>query len=107
MNAKTQSDSMAKLKPRKKITVNRPSTDDEKEKCMIALDKFLNHYDSHIPSVCKATGITYAAVSNWMKLGFIGYKACIEIDKNDNVPFTKEALRPDIKDWSVFAAVKE
>lgn len=107
MKTKNKGDSMAPLKPRKKTVANRPVSAKEKEACMIALDKFLNHYDGHIPSVCAATGITYAAVTNWMKIGYVGYKACIEIDKNPDVPFTKEKLRPDIKDWKVFAAVNE
>ena len=67
-----------------------------------SLTKLLQFYNDNKSQAALGLGVTRVSIHNWVRRGFIGKKIALEIDKRDDLPFTKEQLRPDVKIWDYY-----
>lgn len=65
-----------------------------------ALEDLLQYYNGNKSQMALGLGVTRVVVHNWLRRGYVGKKCALEIDKRDDLPFTKENLRPDVKVWT-------
>lgn len=52
--------------------------------------------------VARVLGVHYQAVMGFKSKGRIGARTAARAGRSKKVPFTREQLRPDIKDWTVW-----
>lgn len=52
-----------------------------------------------IPTLAKLAGVDGATVHGWVKRGRISATAAIEIEKQSRGQFTRQMIRPDVREW--------
>lgn len=67
-----------------------------------ALTGLLQFYNGNKSQMALGLGVTRVSIHNWLRRGYIGKKIAMVIDKRDDLPFTKEQLRPDVKIWDYY-----
>lgn len=67
-----------------------------------SLTNLLQFYNDNKSQAALGLGVTRVSIHNWVRRGYIGKKIALEIDKRDDLPFTKEQLRPDVKIWDYY-----
>jgi hypothetical protein len=70
-----------------------------KVQCQTALDLLLAHFGSKA-EMARQAKMSRNTVSYWFTRGQIGRVAAKKYGSMKTIPFTKEELRPDIKDWT-------
>lgn len=71
--------------------------------CRKALKSLLDYFNGSKAQASRVLKVHYQAVNAWHKAGRVGANTAWRIDSMPEIPFTKEELRPDIKDWSVYS----
>lgn len=69
-----------------------------KAACQLALELVHSHFGTKA-EMARRAGMSRNAVSYWFTRGQIGRAAAKKFGSMKTIPFTKEQLRPDIKDW--------
>ncbi len=72
----------------------------DKAQCKVALDNLLAYCHTKA-EMARKVGMATNTVSYWFTRGQVGRFAAIKFGKIRGLPFTKEMLRPDIKNWTV------
>lgn len=67
-----------------------------------ALTKLLAFFNGNKAQMAFTLGVSRNAVSQWFSKGQIGRKGAFAVDENKLIPFTKEQMRCDIKNWAVY-----
>lgn len=75
---------------------------DYKKQNREALTALLAFFNGNKAQLAFTLGVSRNAVSMWFTKGQIGRKGAFAADANKTVPFTKEQLRADIKNWSAY-----
>lgn len=65
-----------------------------------ALIKLIEHFDNNRSRLAAALGIPASNVFQWIRLNRVSKSGALRIDGMEDLPFTKEELRADVKDWS-------
>ena len=75
---------------------------DYKEQNQQALINLLKYFNGNKSQLATSLKVSRNVVSTWFLKGRIGRYGAMEADSNSKIPFTKEQLRSDIKNWSVY-----
>lgn len=73
--------------------------------CVKALEALLAHFGTKA-EMARQAKMSRNAVSYWFARGKVGRTAAIRFSRMKSIPFTKEELRPDIKNWTPVAERK-
>jgi hypothetical protein len=65
-----------------------------------ALIKLVEHFDNNRSRLATALGVPPSNVFQWIRLNRVSKSGALRIDGMADLPFTKEELRGDVKDWS-------
>ena len=57
-------------------------------------------------AIGRSAEVSRNTVGQWFTRGAIGKQSAMFLDKKADVPFTKEQLRRDVKDWSKYKVSK-
>ena len=76
-----------------------------KVECRKALDMLLTHFGTKA-EMARQAKMSRNTVSYWFTRGQVGRVAAKKFGSMKTLPFTKEQLRPDIKDWTPVAKRK-
>jgi hypothetical protein len=70
-----------------------------RKECAEALASLLIHFGTKA-EMARQAKMSVNAVSYWFTRGQVGRSAAKHFGKMRSVPFTKEQIRPDIKNWT-------
>lgn len=68
-----------------------------------ALYQLLDWCGGSWAQMARVLEVHYQAVMGFKAKGRVGARVAARIGRNRKIPFTREQMRPDIKDWSVWA----
>ena len=73
-----------------------------KQRCHESLLNLLAYFNGNKMQMASTIGVSRNVVTTWFSNGKIGRVGALLVDANESIPFSKEDLRPDIKNWSAY-----
>lgn len=67
-----------------------------------ALENLLQYFNGNKAQMASTLGVSRNIVSTWFAKGRIGRKGAVAAGAIKAIPFTKEQLRPDVKNWDAY-----